>query len=687
MKRTSAKILFIVGILLATSIDLENENILLAQDANCQAYADDANVIIGLYNESAEFHDAGDVDWNAGNFDDAITLYVQADQKNKENSPLVADLVATYGSIGSVSTQLGEMGSFWTDSAAAYAEFLSLASQSRDAYNALNDPLGDQLDEQAIEKFDEARAGEASFFNLETEVFDILCNAVAQGPPQIFTLQPLEGSSGDIVTILGENFAALPRDNEVSFSGSIAIVIGASPTALTVVVPSNLAPGVEVVDIIANSQVSNGHDFTISAAFVPQEISDDDESEGFMVRQILIFFASGTSDSDRAALAAQFGLGDLQNYPLIGLSRAILPSTGTTAQSTIDTIALLNADPRVDRAFINALADPIQTADPSYNQQSWLQNLGFENTPAMFPNGGSGIKLAVIDTGVDLGTQLVMDEVAMDAGTPTGVNFASDRDDDPSSNDLFGHGTAVSSIAIAGFENGINGTGMAPNATLISMRVFERTRFGSAKGNSLWIAQAIGTAYAMGVDVINLSLRDSNVTNYEGQNLEPAEFYKRVLDNLDAQVEVGDFPKRPIIVAASGNDDVGRVGCPACDPRVISVGSSVQDEDGAWRRSTFSNYGPLLDLMAEGEGVLTTLLEGEFGSSGRGTSFSSPQVAGLAALILGEQGDLDLEELKAKILQCFVLDIGAEGFDEQTGWGRIFVPSVGNAAGGCAPQN
>jgi len=121
------------------------------------------------------------------------------------------------------------------------------------------------------------------------------------------------------------------------------------------------------------------------------------------------------------------------------------------------------------------------------------------------------------------------------------------------------------------------------------------------------------------------------------------------------------------VVCAAGNE-AGDVGQPACYDSVIAVAAVNSRQEHA----SFSNIGPELDFAAGGVNVYSTYLNNRYAKLS-GTSFSSPAVAGVVALILADahndsQRWLTKDDVVAK-LRKIAFDVGGDGFDEVYGHG------------------
>lgn len=263
--------------------------------------------------------------------------------------------------------------------------------------------------------------------------------------------------------------------------------------------------------------------------------------------------------------------------------------------------------------------------DPYYRHQWHLDQVQMPH--AWVRTRGRGVVVAVIDTGV-----LYRDhDHGRRAPDLAGTRFAPgwdfvDGDDTP--DDEHGHGTHVAGTIAQSTHNALGVAGVAPDATIMPIRVLD-ARGAGRSGN---IAAAIRWAADHGADVINMSL---------GGGLP---------SRATASAITYAHDKGVVIVAAAGNTGRGRVEYPAAHEHVIAVGAVRMDG----QRAFYSSFGEALDLMAPGgdlrvdqngdgmpDGVVqNTMLRGnpmEHDYLGfQGTSMAAPHVAGVAALLRAE---------------------------------------------------
>ena len=201
------------------------------------------------------------------------------------------------------------------------------------------------------------------------------------------------------------------------------------------------------------------------------------------------------------------------------------------------------------------------------------------------------------------------------------------------------HGTLVSGIAGAIGNNGAGVAGVAWKVKLLTVKVLDCGPGGTLpSGSPFNIAEGIDYARRMGARIINIS-----IAGRPGDQLaDTASLRKAIQDAANDGV---------IIVAAAGNHapGAGQVGpgYPGAYTQfanLVTVGAS--DQAGQW--ASFSNYGPAVDLAAPGVGIAgparTDLgLANPYGALD-GTSFSTPLVAGVFALLISRNPNLTVAE-------------------------------------------
>jgi subtilisin family serine protease len=162
----------------------------------------------------------------------------------------------------------------------------------------------------------------------------------------------------------------------------------------------------------------------------------------------------------------------------------------------------------------------------------------------------------------------------------------------------FGHGTMTAGIVHL----------VAPTARIMPLKAFRA----DGSSNLSDIIRAIYYAADNGANVISMSFSMTQSS-----------------PGLQAAVQYA-LTKNVALIASAGNDGSKSLVYPASYNGVQGIGSSTSND----LRSTFSNYGSgVVTFAAPGEGVITTYPGGNY-AAGWGTSFSTPMVAGAAALVL-----------------------------------------------------
>jgi len=265
-------------------------------------------------------------------------------------------------------------------------------------------------------------------------------------------------------------------------------------------------------------------------------------------------------------------------------------------------------------------------------------------------DAGTGVTVAVVDTGVDPHPDLVIDG---------GANTVPGDDPDDFAGNGMVHGTHVAGIIAARGTPPSGVRGVAPGVTLRSYRVFAR---GSGLATSFAIAKALDQAVADGCDLINMSLGGG----------EPDPVLRAAIEDARAAGSV--------CIIAAGNDGQAQVNFPASDDMAIAVGAlgrkgtfpddcaaidDVRPPYGTDENNfvaAFSNTGPQLDLIGPGVAIISTVSGGHAEISG--TSMACPAVTGIAARIVaamdspGEERDATRSAAIVKAVLASARDLG-----------------------------
>ncbi|MSZ19352.1 MAG: S8 family serine peptidase [Actinobacteria bacterium] len=285
-------------------------------------------------------------------------------------------------------------------------------------------------------------------------------------------------------------------------------------------------------------------------------------------------------------------------------------------------------------------------ADPIRDRQYWLSDYGF--TSAWELTSGEGVKVAIIDTGIDASHPSLQGAVvggtdvsglgSQDGLTPVGQNSY--------------HGTMVASL-LAGRGNpedssaGVLGT--APKAQLLSISM----AFGvDGLDTDSQIAEGIIWAVDNGASVINLSLTRNSVSWPTGWD----------------EAFLYAFENDVVIVAAVGNrlDGTEQVSAPATIPGVIAVAGVDKDAHASELSST---SGFTIGVTAPSEELVAAYPGGEY-RIWSGTSGAAPIVSGMVALIRSLHPELDAANVVNRVVQS-ARKVGFENYSSSYGYGLI----------------
>ena len=274
--------------------------------------------------------------------------------------------------------------------------------------------------------------------------------------------------------------------------------------------------------------------------------------------------------------------------------------------------------------------------------------------------GTHGIRVAVLDEGVDTLHSYLKDAVVAEADFVDGNSHARPSGDDA-------HGTACAGIVVS--QNS-RVQGLAPGVRLVAARI--------AKSNSLgfWIFDDFETA-----DAIDWCWDDAKadvLSNSWGGGL-PADVITRAFERARTRGRGG---KGCVIAIAAGNDQAP-VDFPGNLPNMMTVGASNQWDKRKTKNSQDgedwwgSNYGDSLDLLAPGVAIPTTDIRGRRGYSStlvtpdfNGTSSATPHVAAVAGLILSVNPSLREAEVR-QIINDTADPLSRSGWNRRVGHGRL----------------
>ena len=345
-------------------------------------------------------------------------------------------------------------------------------------------------------------------------------------------------------------------------------------------------------------------------------------------------------------------------------------------------VSQLRRDPNVEYAEPDHVSSTNLTPNDPYFSSfgSWGQNYddlwGVKKigAPSAWDTAtGSGIVVAVVDTGVDYNhpdiagniwrnTKEVAGNGIDDDGNGyiddvMGWDFIGSTYQNPTQGnnpvDHFGHGTHVSGTIAAIGNNSLGVIGVAWQAQIMAVKGLDDSGFGLDST----LGPAIIYAANNGAEVI------SNSWGGPGSS-------QTIADAISYAYSLG-----AVVVAAAGNNsDDARNYYPANLPQVITVAATDHNDLSAY----FSNWGSKIDVAAPGVDILSLRAAGTsmgtpvgpYYTRADGTSMATPHVSGLSALLLSEHPQYSNEDVRQAI-RTSATDLNTPGFDLTYGYGRI----------------
>ncbi|MFD9698742.1 type VII secretion-associated serine protease mycosin [Lentzea sp. NPDC059081] len=298
---------------------------------------------------------------------------------------------------------------------------------------------------------------------------------------------------------------------------------------------------------------------------------------------------------------------------------------------------------------------------------------------------GKGVRIAIIDTGVDPRNPRFTGRVERGGEYVNGNAEGTD--------DCDGHGTEVAGVAAAAKTEG-DFVGAAPGATILAIRqTSDRFKFdGDANNEKRATAGKVGT---LAMAIVRAANKGARVINISLTNCGAPKLFSDDDRKLQAAIRYAVDVKDVVVVTAAGNLGDQGAGCPRqndnLDPAVVnSISSpawfandvlSVASIARSGAVSDFSIWGPWVSIAAPGEEIIsvdpkgTGLTNANVTANGvqdiKGTSFASPYVAGITALVRERFPDLKARQVMDRLKATALHPGNVSGKDNKTGFGMI----------------
>jgi subtilisin family serine protease len=354
-------------------------------------------------------------------------------------------------------------------------------------------------------------------------------------------------------------------------------------------------------------------------------VGEEDEAfpRQLKARQVIVTLAPATPEiwaTLAKELSGEYGLDQVGAFPLTSLGVQCVVFQVSENRPLDNVLAQLTVDPRVESVQENQFFQGLQTlaGDPYASLQYGPRAVRADRAHAWVT--GRGVRVAVVDTGVDTNHPDLTDRVAKTINFVEGgeKTFTADH-----------HGTAVAGVIGARADNGTGIYGIAPGAELLAVKACWHRRPGSPEAwcSSWTLAKAIDFAIIERVQVLNLSLAGP-----------PDPLLRRLI------VKAVEEQNMTVVAAVMERGDPG-LSFPSSLPTVIAVVAS--DAQGRVRARVGKH--PAL-LAAPGIEVLTTVPNGAYDFLS-GSSFATAHVSGIVALLLEGNPQLSPREVRDRLVE------------------------------------
>ncbi len=329
---------------------------------------------------------------------------------------------------------------------------------------------------------------------------------------------------------------------------------------------------------------------------------------------------------------------------------------GFAGSLTASQITDLQHDPRVKAIvpdhYVNAtitrqssiLTTPVRATTRQAASQT--VSTGLNRTGINATNKGTGIGVAVLDTGIDLQHPDLATNIVAD--TSCLANQTRGNDDN-------GHGSHIAGI-IAAANNNLGVLGVAPEAKLVAIKVLDRNGIGTWSSVICGIDWATAHAAQYNIKVANLSLAGPGTSDNNCGKTNNDPLHQAICQSTAAGITY-------VVAAGNSNADASNSVPASYKDSVISV-SALADSDGqpgglgvrtAYGAddtfASFSDFGSVIDLGAPGVNIRSTWINNGYASES-GTSMAAPFVSGCAALYLKNHPTAGWSEVRQNLIQA-----------------------------------
>lgn len=405
-----------------------------------------------------------------------------------------------------------------------------------------------------------------------------------------------------------------------------------------------------------------------------EDIGDKQMRRSVLVDELKLFSEKKQSDVMSILLAEERNnrVSDIRNH---WLSNAI------TCTTNRDVIFLLSEHPDIELISIDGVTQcAVDNEQLTMNNEQLTYNVSMVNADKVWDLGytGKGVIVAIIDSGVNYNHVDLADHL-WDGGAqyPNHGYNVIDNNNDPMDN--FGHGTHCAGTICGDGTSGL-ATGMAPDATLMCIKVLDDYGYGSTSSFNAGMEFAIehqADIISMSIGVMNASVADKTLMRNTCVNALQLGVIAAVAAGNDKNMMMVPVPNN---VRTPGNcpppwlhpDQQGNPGDLSC---VVSVGAIDENEtpysEGSmgpvtWTDTQFNDYpyNPNIglirpDVCAPGVMIQSLSHSSNDGYSVKsGTSMATPCVAGVMALLLEKQNDLSPADI------CMTLEMTAKKFED-----------------------